>query len=88
MIYNSSQCAINTNTSIVDTGYEYSVVSDEINASVTAKGVYLDKVSDFVSYFVTNYRTAAVCNIAYYSMASGTANAATMIAQLKVQLLL
>ena len=47
------------------------VINDETSATVTAKGVYLGKVSDFVSYFVANkyltanYSTTAVCNTAY-----------------------
>ena len=70
------------NASIIGTGYEYAVINDETSATVTAKGVYLGKVSDFVSYFVAksyltaNYSTTAVCNTAYYSMAAGTSNAA------------
>jgi hypothetical protein len=75
------------NASITDTnGYEYCVINDETNASVTAKGVYLGKVSEFVSYFVANkyltanYSTTAVCNTAYYSMAAGTADSATITA--------
>jgi hypothetical protein len=75
------------NASIATTGYEYCVINDETSATVTAKGVYLGKVSDFVSYFVAksyltaNYSTTAVCNTAYYSMAAATSNGATITAQ-------
>ena len=73
------------NASTTDTnGYEYCVINDETSATVTAKGMYLGKVSDFVSYFVankyltTNYSTTTANNALYYPMASGTANSATI----------
>ena len=61
------------------------VINDETSATVSAKGnVYLGKVSDFVSYFVsnkvltTNYSTTAANDLAYYPMASGTTNSAAI----------
>ena len=79
---------VQANASITDTnGYEYCVINDETSAGVTNRGgVYLGKVSDFVSYFVaksfltTSNSTTTTCEAAYCPLASGTANCASITA--------